>query len=256
MAVTIGSARVDERGKYSGGAPGDQTGKEVSTQNWYLHSKGWVIIRAKDANVRKKIATCMKNICANNRIGYSQSDRYGLYNNVKNKGFDPNRLTINVNTDCSAAIRVCVCYAGINVGDFNTSAEVSVLNNTGKFDIITDDKYTRTSDYLLEGDILVTKTKGHTVAVLNDGPKANSSSKKPTTKPQLANYTIKENTKGNNVKKLQQDLNYVQGSGLKVDGICGTNTVKSIMKFQKNNGLKVDGIYGKSTYSKMKSALK
>ena len=40
MAVKIGSARIDERGKISGGAAGNQTGKELSTQNWYLHSKG------------------------------------------------------------------------------------------------------------------------------------------------------------------------------------------------------------------------
>ena len=46
--VYIGSARIDERGKASGGQAGDQTGKEVSTQNWYLHSKGWVVLRPKD----------------------------------------------------------------------------------------------------------------------------------------------------------------------------------------------------------------
>lgn len=48
MAVIIGSARIDERGKASGGKAGDQTGKEVSTQNWYKHSKGWVLLRPKD----------------------------------------------------------------------------------------------------------------------------------------------------------------------------------------------------------------
>ena len=44
MPVYIGSARIDERGKISGGAAGDQTGKEVSYQTWYLHSKGWVVL--------------------------------------------------------------------------------------------------------------------------------------------------------------------------------------------------------------------
>ena len=34
MAVKIGSARIDENGKAHGGAAGDQTGKEVSTQSW------------------------------------------------------------------------------------------------------------------------------------------------------------------------------------------------------------------------------
>ena len=39
MAVKIGSARIDENGKAHGGQAGDQTGKEVSTQSWYLNSK-------------------------------------------------------------------------------------------------------------------------------------------------------------------------------------------------------------------------
>ena len=43
--IIIGSARHDENGKYSGGMVGDQTGKEVSTQNFYVSSKGWYIKR-------------------------------------------------------------------------------------------------------------------------------------------------------------------------------------------------------------------
>ncbi len=39
--VKLGSARIDENGHATGGKAGDQTGKEVSTQNWYKHNKGW-----------------------------------------------------------------------------------------------------------------------------------------------------------------------------------------------------------------------
>ncbi len=46
MSVMLGSARIDENGKASGGQAGDQTGKEVSTQKWYLHTKGWRVLRA------------------------------------------------------------------------------------------------------------------------------------------------------------------------------------------------------------------
>ena len=48
MSVKIGSARIDENGKAHGGRAGDQTGKEVSTQSYYVHSKGWRVFRAKD----------------------------------------------------------------------------------------------------------------------------------------------------------------------------------------------------------------
>jgi peptidoglycan hydrolase-like protein with peptidoglycan-binding domain len=148
-------------------------------------------------------------------------------------------------------IRVCCCYAGIIVGDFNTASQVSILSKTGKFDIIRDKKYTKVQDYLLEGDILVTETKGHTVAALSNGAKATTSSSKPT----LASYTIKKGNKGSQVKTLQQDLNYVLGTKLDIDGDCGTATVNAILEFQKKFGIKQTGVYDKDTYNKMKAVL-
>ena len=65
MSVKIGSARIDENGKAHGGAAGDQTGKEVSTQSWYAHTKGWVLLRAKSAEARERIARCMQAACDN-----------------------------------------------------------------------------------------------------------------------------------------------------------------------------------------------
>lgn len=157
MAVKIGSARSS----YGNTAAGDQNnGLEVSTQDWYKHSKGWVVIRAKDPVVREKLAVAMERACANNDIGYSQGTRLTLYENVKNNGFDPAKTTKKVNTDCSALVRVCCKYAGVDVGNFITSNETSMLVATGKFEKLTDSKYTTKSDYLLRGDILNTKTKG------------------------------------------------------------------------------------------------
>ena len=75
MAVKIGSARIDENGHAYNGKAGDQTGKEVSTQNWYLHSKGWRVYRAKNPAVAEKIAICMERACSNAAIGYDQYQR-------------------------------------------------------------------------------------------------------------------------------------------------------------------------------------
>lgn len=157
MAVKIGSARSS----FGNTTPGDQNGgKEVSTQDWYKHSKGWVVIRAKDPVVREKLAVAMEKACANDDIGYSQPTRLTLYNNIKDKGFDPSKTTKAVNTDCSALVRVCCKYAGVEVDNFITSNETSMLIATGKFEKLTDSKYTTKSDYLCRGDILNTKTKG------------------------------------------------------------------------------------------------
>ena len=172
MAVKLGSARIDENGQAHGGAAGDQTGKEVSTQSWYAHSKGWVMLRAKSTEAREAIARCMQAACDNKHIGYDQYQRDTLYNEAKQYGFDVSKVTKNVETDCSALVRVCVNYAGIKVGSFRTTNQASVLMATGAFDKYTDDTHCKKSTNLLRGDILVTKTQGHTVVVLSDGSNA------------------------------------------------------------------------------------
>lgn len=172
MAVRIGSARIDESGRAAGGKAGDQTGKEVSAQNWYRHAKGWVVLRAKNAEKAGKIAACMRAACANGHIGYDQTQRNTLYDAAKPLGFDVRKVEKDVETDCSALVRVCCLYAGIAVGDFYTGNQVAKLTATGEFVKLEDRKYTESDAYLKTGDILVTRTKGHTVVVLGDGAQA------------------------------------------------------------------------------------
>ena len=93
MAVKVGSARIDENGKAHGGQAGDQTGKEVSTQSWYLHSKGWRVFRAKNPSVAEKIAQCMERACKNSKIGYDQYQRHTLYKAAEPLGFDVSKVT-------------------------------------------------------------------------------------------------------------------------------------------------------------------
>ena len=73
MSVKIGSARIDENGRAKGGKAGDQTGREVSTQSWYRHAKGWRVFRAKDPAVAAKIAQDMQWACDNSHIGATWS---------------------------------------------------------------------------------------------------------------------------------------------------------------------------------------
>lgn len=158
MSIIVGSARHDENGKYSGGKPGDQNGSEVSTQAFYVHKKGWYVLRAKSADVANKIASAMYTACANDNIGYSQSDRYG----VVKKGVNTKE---KVNCDCSSLVRACIKEAtGKDVGDFSTFSEKSKILASGLFD----DAGAYTDGMTLyTGDILVTKTQGHTVVVVS-----------------------------------------------------------------------------------------
>lgn len=176
MSIILGSARLGENGKATGGKVGDQTGKEVSTQSYYKHSKGWYVLRAKSANAANKIAKDMKWACDNNHIGYDQSNRDSLYLESKKYDFNTSKVKTNCETDCSALVRVCVNYAGIKVGDFNTDSERRTLLNTGKFEDVTKKVNTSNGSGLKTGDILVTKTKGHTVVVVSGGSRSSNSS--------------------------------------------------------------------------------
>lgn len=164
MAVIIGSARHDEHGNcYSGGKPGDQTGQEVSTQKFYNHSKGWYVLRAKDADVAARLAEAIQIACGNDNIGYDQSERYGI---IK-YGID---TEVKTECDCSSLVRACIIYAtGEDVGDFNTSNEQSVILESDLFD---DMGSYHAGFVLYNGDILVTRTKGHTVIVVSGAKKS------------------------------------------------------------------------------------
>ncbi len=185
MAVYIGSARSDERGKYSGGAAGDQTQTgttdytgEVSQQKFYVHTKGWNVIRPKKVNHAMAIAANMITACNNANIGYDQGNRLGV-------------ITYGVNTktktecDCSSLVRACVKEAtGKDPGNFTTANEASMLMATGMFDQLS---YTN-GMILYTGDILVTKTKGHTV-VVTVGAARNSTTTKSTYYPSYSGST-------------------------------------------------------------------
>lgn len=167
-ALIIGSARHDERGRYSGGKNGDQDGTEVSTQTYYVHPLGWLLIRPKSVEVANNIAKAMSEACQNSNIGYDQHDR-NLIAWVKKYGSLAN-IPVKCDTDCSDLIRACVYQAtGKDSGDFYTVTESDALQNLGLFEPTIEVK---TSTTLYDGDILVTKTKGHTAVVISGRPRA------------------------------------------------------------------------------------
>lgn len=267
MAIIIGSARIDENGKARGGVVGDQkqvsstndTVGEVSMQNFYVHSKGWYILRPKDAIIANKIAENMKIACNNSNIGYNQNNRLGV-------------ITYGVATktktecDCSSLVRECIKEAtGKDPGNFTTANEKSVLEATGLFEGAI--AYT-SSTTLYTGDVLVTKTQGHTVVVV--GGTARSTTSNSTS---YTSYTHKEfvkevqsaigaevdgiagtetlsktvtvskskNSKHAVVKPVQKYLNSISYNCGAVDGIAGTKFDTAVKAFQKANGCVVDG---------------
>ena len=277
MAVIIGSARGDERGAITGGQAGDQTGREVTTENWYLSSKGWRVLRAKNRKVAERIAWDMQAACDNNNIGYDQSNNQSLFFAVEPYGFDCSKAMYPVETDCSQLVRVCVCFAlNTVVPYFYTGDEADKLLATGAF-VELGGMYATSSDYLKRGDILVTKTKGHTVVVLTNGSKVSKRvdddglwgmDTTKATQEMLGTYVdgIVSNQRLFNKKYLSSALTsswkfrlFGKGSemvkalqtliGTEADGIMGKNSVIALQKFLQSKGyiLSADGYMGKET---------
>ena len=171
--VRIGHASINENGSITGGAAGDQNGKEVCIRSWYQHKKSWVVLRAKDPDKAERMAAAMERACNNPDIGYCQNRRYSLFNDVKAFGWDPAKTTKKVHCDCSSLIQVVgACAWGYDVfGNIRTISMPTVIPATGLFEKLTDPKYTESPDYLRRGDILVTPVSGHTVMVLDNGEK-------------------------------------------------------------------------------------
>lgn len=260
MKIIIGNAVCDENGKSRGGKPGDQIQTstddykgEVKLQPFYNNKKGWLILRPKKKHLAKTLASLMKIACNNINIGYSQSDRYSIARN----GID---TKIPTNCDCSSLVRAIVSKAsGKAISDFNTENEVAVLEKTGLFKPAFEYKPGKTTLY--EGDILVTKVKGHTAIVVEGMPMTN-----PFAEP-LTNVTSKANakltgckeyiSKGEGVQWVQYQLcqkgyqTEIDNCG-GIDGNCGNGTVECIKSFQAKSNLEVDGICGTKTRKALK----
>ena len=183
----IVSATINEMGTVSGGQTGDQTGKEVSTQTFYMHSKGWVGFKAKDSALAEKLAKGMKIACDNPNIGYDQNERLG----VVRKGIETTEKT---ECDCSSLVRAVLKYAGVEVTNFTTATEKAIIMATGLFDEV---KINSAAD-VTNGMILVTKTKGHTAIVVSG-----ATEKKEEKKQQEQ----KEEQKQNEKDEQKQDKN-------------------------------------------------
>ena len=255
VLIVIGSARIDSKGNITGDQGGDQKQKsvpdysgEVSMQQFYIHKKGWYVLRPKEADLAEKLSERMKAACNNPNIGYNQGSR----SEIIKQGID---TTKKCNCDCSSLVRECVIEAsGKDPGNFNTGNEVLYLMATGLFE----DKIEFTSNMnLFIGDVLVTKTKGHTAIVVEGNARKSCLAKNDTVdsdvkaggnkmaKLTINLPTIRLGSKGKAVRMLQALL-YIN-----VTGEFDQNTDDSCKYFQNKSGLVVDGICGSKTWKEV-----
>lgn len=173
MSVLCAWASIDERGKATGGAVGDQTGREVKIGEYYNFGQT-VVLRCNDRKKARKMSNAMKHIAKSNLCGYDQTNRTSLFVELQKVKFDYKKLTAKCETDCSAMIACAVaCAYGKELISRNcwTGNLEEALVSTGEFKALTlpvsDDRY------LLKGDIILNK-KSHVIMAIESGTKANS----------------------------------------------------------------------------------
>lgn len=173
MAVLIGHASISEKGTIEG-EKGDSTGKEVCTRNWYSKPWSYMAIHP-DLDVRERHARAIEQACANDNIGYGQSDRNTLNTQAKKVDYDLSRIKTKCNCDCSSLQNVAAVAAGtpgVSYGSngWTTYTMRAALEKAG-YKIITDNTYLASSAYCVRGAIYV-KPGSHTVCGLANGSKA------------------------------------------------------------------------------------
>lgn len=262
MSVKIGHARIDENGKAAGGEAGDQTGKELRTQNWY--DGGWgFLARPKDTAVAEKIAAACEAACANPRIGYDQSGRNTLLQQAQKVNWDLGAILTACECDCSSLVSCCVTASGIQIwrgGNAPTTRTLrKVLGESGAFDILTGTEYLTDCAALNRGDILCKEGK-HTVIVLSDGtqPREDVPDLAPAAKTTYELPVLKKGMKGGSVWPMQMLIIGHGGEAAELivesggaDGSFGPGTLRALKAFQEANGLEADGKCGPMTWAKL-----
>lgn len=173
----IANSGHDEKGRYSGGAAGDQTGQEWQVRSWYKYSKGWnCVLRYPDKAVGEMIAEFARQAANNDNIGYDQGNRISFWNALSKVNYKPVNITTKCEADCSAGVSAIVKAVGY-IKNIQALKDISPTNYTGSmksnfraagFEVLTEEKYLTSDKYLLPGDILLNE-KHHTCINLDTG---------------------------------------------------------------------------------------
>ena len=158
----------DERGRYSGGQPGDQTGGECCVREWF--SSPWdCVLRWPDQALAAEAAELGRHAAANDNIGYCQAHRNTFYERLAETGtWDPADIATPCEGDCC---RDCTTVwqavgerHGIEAlkrldpdpyGDTTYTANARSRYEAAGFQVLTGGFFTGSDAHLLPGDCLL-----------------------------------------------------------------------------------------------------
>lgn len=180
MAVLVSNCGGDENGNLWGGAAGDQTGREYKVAPW----SNWgqvAIYRHPDPKVRKALAKKGRAAAENDLVGYDQGQRMTYFTQLKRAGWDPAKIAVKCEADCSSSTGANIVAVGHDLNDarlkeYDYSLSTHSMNSAliaAGFQKLTASKYLSSSAYLLAGDIQLDPGY-HVNIVITDGSKAAS----------------------------------------------------------------------------------
>ena len=246
----ISNSGSDERGQYSGGTAGDQTGNEWNIRDWY--SRPWTcVLRYPNQKARELIAELAIEAASNNKIGYDQNGRYTYWQELSKVGYRPSKITNACEADCSAGVIANTKAVGYllnipalkNISIYGYTGSMKSTFKAAGFEVLTDSKYLTSSAYLVPGDILLLEGT-HTATNLGIGSKSGYGG--GTSSSTTSDTSVGKNTSEYFTKDIQHMLN-LAGWSLTEDGAYGPATTAAVKEFQTLYELEVDGYCGPKT---------
>lgn len=151
----------DENNGTKGGKAGDQTGHEAEIRTYYV--RPWtVVLRYLDQAVANVIADLAIDMALNDKVGYDQNQRNTYWTQLKAAGYDPSKITVACEEDCTAGVSSNVRAAGYIFG-IKALQDIPICSSRNMrqefvkagFVALTASKYLTSGNYLLPGDILL-----------------------------------------------------------------------------------------------------
>ena len=275
----ISNCSIDERGKISGGKPGDNNGKEWRVRSWYNYP--WnVVLHHPNPEVRKKAAELARAAANNNNIGYNQHKRTTFWKELQKVGYKPEAIKNKCDADCSAGVAAIYKAVGYLLNDdklknININAYTGNLKAALKaagFEVLTAAKYRTSDKYIYAGDVLL-KEGRHTAINLDNGSCVSSSNPTIGSRPTVKQWQTAAKADGFNIsidgvygeesrktaKKaiIKRRITYKYKNltrllqaylGVEIDGKCGKKTAAAIKQYQLSMGLLADGECGVMTW--------
>lgn len=173
MSIRVIHAKMDENGKTDGLIVGDQTGKEIFDEPFYLNDSVYLLI-CKDKAMATRALSFMIQIARDNAYGYSQGDvaRWSGYKAILANGGRVDGASGSF--DCATVIISAYIFAGLKIAPQGyTGSMLNQFKATGMFAIYQGAPYTTSEKYARVGCLYLrpktTERGGHVFMAMSDG---------------------------------------------------------------------------------------